>query len=137
LGHFGPFWAILGNFGPYYPHVNPYLMELCWNEVGTELRTSKLTSFGHLPDPECSKCGPRGPKSGQNKPKIAFWQHKSAQRACFVLKGCDKVGTQQGASGQTRWGLFVQVKRVKKLAQGLQKWEKEAKIGSNMPKWAK
>ena len=102
-----------------------------------ELRTSKLISFGHLPDPECSKCRPRGPKSGQNKLKIAFWQHKSAQRACFGLKGCEKVGKQQGASEQTRWVLFVQVKKVKKSAQGLPKWQKDAKIGPNMPKWAK
>ncbi len=117
VGPFGQFWAILGHFGPYDPHVTPYLMEWCWNEVGTELRTSKLTSFGHLPDPECSKCGPRGPKSGQNKPKIAFWQHKSAQRACFVLQGCDKVGTQQGASGQTRWSI-CQTQIVPNVAPG-------------------
>ena len=33
-----------------------------WNEVGTSLRTSRLSSLTHLPDPECPKCGSKGAK---------------------------------------------------------------------------
>ena len=35
-----------------------------WNEVGT-LRTFRLNSLAHLPDPACPKCGPMGAKKGQ------------------------------------------------------------------------
>ena len=48
-------------FSPLGPYVNTYLMEHCWNKVGKALRTSRLTSLAHLPDPEGPKYGPRGP----------------------------------------------------------------------------
>ena len=39
-----------------------------WKKVGTPRKTSIQTSMGHLPPPECLKCGPMGAKKG---PKLA------------------------------------------------------------------
>ena len=41
----------------------------------------------HFPDPESLNCGPKENKKGPKQAKIAFWSHKSAQRAYFGLKG--------------------------------------------------
>ena len=57
---------------------------------------------------------PRGPKSGQNRLKSDFCPHKWGQRAYFMWKSWNKVGTQQEALEQPRWGIFIQVKRVKR-----------------------
>ena len=44
----------------------------------------------------------------------------------------NNVRKQQGASGQTMFGLFFQVYIVTAMARGLQKWQKEEKLGPNM-----
>ena len=36
-----------------------------WNKVGTPMETSRPTSLGDLPDPDCPKYGPTGAKKGQ------------------------------------------------------------------------
>ena len=54
------------------PNMTTYLIEQCWNQAGTALRTSRLTSLAHLPDPEYPNYGPRGPKSGPNRLKLPF-----------------------------------------------------------------
>ena len=78
-------------------------MEQCWNEIGTALKISRLTSLAHLPDPEC-------PKSG--------------------LEGVERVITQQGASGHTSWGLFIKFKVVKKIGPGALKVAKRGRDGT-------
>ena len=65
------------------------------------MKTSKETSLSLLPDPECPKYGPTGPKMGKHRLKIAFWPHKSAHRAYWGWKGWNKVGTPMKASIQT------------------------------------
>ena len=42
-------------------------MEQCLNKVGTALRTFRLTSLAHLPDPEFPKSCPKAAKECQNK----------------------------------------------------------------------
>ena len=95
-----------------------------WNKVGTQEMTSRETSLGHLPDPKCPKSGPRGPKSGQNELKIAFWQHKSAGRAYFGMEGLEQ-GWNTGDDIQTdQFGPFARPKMSQMWPQAAQKWPK-------------
>jgi hypothetical protein len=90
--------------------------------------------LGHLPDYECPKCGPKGPKSGQNRLKIAFLATQTSLKGLFwVGRGGTRLEHNRGIRTD-QVGPFVQVKRVKKWPQGLQKWRNEAKIGPNMLK---
>ena len=77
---------------------------------------------------------PTGPKSGPKKLKIIVWPRKSAQRAYFVLEGVEQGwNTKEGIQPDNVRPIF-QVKIVNKLANGLQKWQREAIVGPNVIK---
>ena len=48
------------------------VVEQGWNQVGTELRTSRLTSSALFPDQECLKYGLKGPNSTPKRLKVSF-----------------------------------------------------------------
>ena len=50
------------------------------------------------------------------------------------MEGAEQGWNTTGGIWTDQVGPFVQVEMVKKSAQGLQKWQKEAKIGPNMLK---
>ena len=90
-------------------------MENCWNEVGRALRTSRLNSLPHLPDPESPKYGQKGAKGGLNKVKIASWPYKLAQRSNFGLEVAEQAENPTGGIWANHVRLFL-VKIGTKLA---------------------
>ena len=82
---------------------------------------------------------PWGPKSGQNKLKIAVLPRKSAQRAYFVLEEVEKGwNTKEGIQPDNVRPIFkVKMVREKKSTNRLQKWQREAIQGPNIIQKAK
>ena len=81
-------------------------MEHRWNKAGWALRTSRLTSLPHLPDPESSKYGRKGAKGGPNKVKIAILPYKLAHRSNLGLEGAEQVKNPTGGKWANNVWLF-------------------------------
>ena len=67
-------------------------MKKCINKVVMTLRTSRLTSFAHLPDLECLKYGPKGPKRCPNLAENSSLAPQiGPEGPCLCWRGCNKV----------------------------------------------
>ena len=95
------------------PNVTTYLIEQCWNQAGTALRTSRLTSLAPLSDPNCPKYGTKGVTKWTKLAKKSLLATQIVPEGLFLVgRGGTRVKLNRGIQ-PNHVGPFFQVKVLK------------------------
>ena len=77
-----------------------------WNKVGKPMKTSRQTSMGHLPHPECPKFGPTGTKKGPKQSKNSLLPQQFSSKGIFqVGRGGTRLEHQSRHPDRPVWAI--------------------------------